>query len=98
MTGDSWPLAASIRTTPAGPADSGSPTASARPAWSFVKFRCSSTDCAELIHKHGQELVVEGRAQPPGPGECRQAVKTAPGDLGECLCVAVASQRGQRLT
>jgi hypothetical protein len=74
------------------------PTASARPAWSFVKFRCSSPYCVELIHKHGQALVVEGWAQPPGPGECRQAVKTAPDDLGERLCVAVASQRGQRLT
>jgi len=74
------------------------PAASAGRAWSFVRFRCLSTYCAELIHKHGQALVVEGWAQPPGPGECRQAVKTAPGDLGERLCVAVASQRGQRLT
>jgi hypothetical protein len=74
------------------------PTASARPAWSFVRFRCSGTYCAELIHEHGQALVVEGWAQPPGPGECRQAVKPAPGDLGERLCVAVASQQGQRLT
>jgi len=74
------------------------PMASARPAWSFVKFRCSGTYCAELIHERGQALVVEGWAQPAGLGECRQAVKTAPGDFGERLCVAVASQRGQRLT
>jgi hypothetical protein len=42
------------------------PAASARPAWSFVKFRCSSTYCAELIHKHGQALVVTSWVQPPG--------------------------------
>jgi hypothetical protein len=59
---------------------------------------CSSTYCGELIDEHGQALVVEGWAQPPGLGECRQAMKTAPGDLGERLCVAVASQRRQRLT
>lgn len=53
---------------------------------------------AELIDERGQALVAEVRAQPAGLGKCRQAVKSAPGDLGERLYVAVASQWRQRLT
>ena len=54
-------------------------------------FLCSTRSCAELIHKRVQALVVEGWAQPAGPGERGQAMKSAPGDFGEGLYVAVAS-------
>ncbi len=56
-----------------------------------MKFPCSTPYCAELIHERGQALVVKSRAQPPGLGECRQAMKSAPGDFGERLYVTVTS-------
>ena len=59
-------------------------------------FRTDSGRCrGELIHQHGQALLVEVGAQSAGPGECRQTVETAPDDLSERLDVAVTGQRRQ---
>ena len=61
-----------------------------RGTWSFVKFPCSRKDGADLVHEHGQALVVEVWAQPPGLGECGQAMKSAPDNFGKRLYVVVA--------